>query len=188
MKQGNKMKKIFMFISSMSMLLSGVVIADNMMPPTGPYRSLEGDFTSYNKAFKNMQGAENIQRQNWLEDDMSITPERVKKRQDDMNNWNMQLNNQAVMQRGRQYMLQPNSMQQKNEMQRNQRQPVPMNPPIQAFIPQGVNPQLSQPQMNRMKQYFPTSRGPVYGPNVPPPAVRHNQNNPPLNQYPPMWR
>jgi len=73
----------------------------------------------------------------------------------------------------------------------NQRQMMPMNIPPKRVNPQAVNPQYTQPQINRMKQYFPAARGPVYGPNVPPPAGYNNPNygnNPPVNLYPPVWR
>ena len=156
------MKKILILIGSMSIFPPAIVVADNMLPPAGPYRSIENDISKPNNAINNMQGAED---------------------------------NKSLMQgqRRRQYMPQRNQMQNQNSnaMQWNQRRSAPMNVPAQRFVPQAVNPQLSQPQMNRMKQYFPTSRGPVYGPSVPPPGIRNNQNyqnTPPVNQYPPMWR
>jgi hypothetical protein len=193
MKQGNNMKKILMFIGSVTILSPSFLIAENMMPPAGPYRSIEGDVSTSNSAENNMHSAMDNQRQNRAREDLPEIPEWVKKRQADMNNWLKQQNNQAVMQRGGQYMPQPNPAQQHNQnaMQWNQRQPVPMNSPAQQRVPQAVNPQFSQPQINRMKQYFPASRGPVYGPNVPPPTNYNNpnyQNKPPVNQYPPMWR
>jgi len=146
MKQGNNMKKILMFISSVVALSPAILVADIMPPPAGPYRSIENA-----------------------------------------------INNQAAMQGHRQYMPQSNQRQNQNSkaMQWNQRQSAPRNVPAQRFVPQAAKPQLAQPQMNRMKQYFPASRGPVYGPNVPPQAMRNEQsyqNTPPVNQYPPMWR
>jgi len=162
MKQGNNMKKILILIGSMSIFCPAILVADNMLPPAGPYRSIENEVAKPNNIVGNMQDAKG---------------------------------NQAVMQGHRQYMPQSNQMQNQNNtnnvMQWNQRQQAPMNGRAQRFVPQAASPQLSQPQMNRMKQYFPASRGPVYGPNVPPPGIRNNQNyqnTPPVNQYPPMWR
>jgi len=193
MKQGNNMKKILMFIGSVSILSPGFLIAGNVLPPVGPYKSIESDASSINQVNKDMHSATSMQQQNIMRGDIQEIPEWVKQRQADKNSWLKQRNNQAVMQRGAQYVPQPNQLQNQhnNALQWNQRQSAPMNAPAQQFVPQTVNPQLSQSQMNRMKQYFPASRGPVYGPNVPPPAIRNNQNyqnTPPVSQYQPMWR
>jgi len=183
-----------MLIGSVAIMSPACLLAENMMPPAGPYKSIEGDSSSFNYARNNPQNAEGIQRQNIVREELSNIPEWVKKRQADMNNWLKQQNIQAAKQREEQYRYQPNSAPQSNQnaMQWNQRQPVPMNVPAQQQAPLAVNPQLQQQQqINRMKQYFPTSRGPVYGPNVPPPAIYNNPNyqrQVPVNQYPPMWR
>ena len=189
------MKKIaLIFISSVSVLVPGLSVAESMVPPSGPYRSIETDISSSSYAYEreNTNGAMDMQQERIQQDRSSAVPEWVKKRREDMVNWLKQQNNQASMQNANQYNHQPKPMQNNNPqaMQWNQAQP-PMNMPRQQMNPQAMNPQLSQPQMNRMKQYFPTSRGPVYGPNVPPPAIYNNpnyQNKPPVNQYPPMWR
>jgi len=193
MKQGKHMKKILIFISSVTLLSPGLLMAENMMPPSGPYRSIESDILTSDHARNNMHTAMDNQRLNNAQNELPEIPEWVRKRQEDMNNWHKQQNDQAAMQRRDQYMHQSNPVQQQNQnaMQWNQRPPVPMNMPGQSYAPQAVNPQPSQAQINRMKQYFPTSRGPVYGPNVPPPAIYNNpnyQNTAPVNQYPPMWR
>jgi len=184
-----------MFIGSVVIISPAYLVAQNMMPPAGPYKSIEGDSSSFNYTRNNPHSAEGIQRQNMVREELSNIPEWVKKRQADMNNWLKQQNIQAAKQREEQYRYQPNPLPQPNQhaMQWNQRQPAPMNVPAQQPVPPAVNPQLQQQQqqINRMKQYFPTSRGPVYGPNVPPPAVYGNpnfQNSAPVNQYPPMWR
>ena len=182
-----------MFIGSVSILSPGFLIAGNVLPPVGPYKSIEGEASSINQVNKDMHSATSMQQQNIMRGDIQEIPEWVKQRQADKNSWLKQRNNQAVIQRGGQYVPQPNQLQNQhnNALQWNQRQSAPMNAPAQQFVPQAVNPQLSQSQMNRMKQYFPASRGPVYGPNVPPPAIRNMQNYqnaPPVSQYQPMWR
>lgn len=193
MKQGNDMKKILLFIGSMTFMSSGYLMAGNMMPPAGPYESIEGDISSFNHEAQNANGASNFQQQNMPGNEQDDIPEWVKQRQVEMNNWLKQQNDQASRQRTEQPTYQSHPLQQGNQqtMQWNQRQVVPMNRTAPQLPPQAVNPQFSQPQPNRMNQYFPASRGPVYGPNVPPPPlynIPNYQNEPPVNQYSPMWR
>jgi len=190
-------KIILIFISSVSIVVPGFSIADTIAPPNGPYRSIEENTSSFNHADRdyhtnNMDSPTYIQKNSNPQRESTAVPEWVKRRQAGMSNWLEQQENQAAMQRREQYSYRSAPMQnQQARQQWEQRQAMPMNAPHQQINPQGENPQFSQPQTNRMKQYFPAARGPVYGPNVPPPAGYNNpnyQNKPPGNVYPPAWR
>ena len=184
---------ISIFILSISMLMPGVVISENMSPPSGPYRSAEIDSN---------------------EKSSGHVPEWVKQRQIEMNKWIEQSNKQAAeknksqpehnRQEKQQMMNRFNGGASKSPSQARGYPPMqwhpnnqpPMRMPVQSVHPQARQ-QPVQPNMNSMRQPFPMARGPVYGPNVPP-ATRYNYPNQnlkpnyqmqrPTNQPQPMWR
>ncbi|MCW8911245.1 MAG: hypothetical protein OQK76_11575, partial [Gammaproteobacteria bacterium] len=115
-------------------------------------------------------------------------PEWVKQRQAQMEQWMKQNNNQP----------QPEWLKQRQaQMEQMMQQPQSANHPWpqwnQNQRPPMPRPDIAAPQNNRNQQYFPSARGPVYGPGVPPPAFNGQpgyqaprQWNP--NPYPPVRR
>lgn len=187
------MKKILLLISLMTIISPELLMADNMLPPAGPYKSIRSDMSSFSPDRKNTNDVEILQRENIAVDEQIAIPEWVRQRQAEMDNWLKQQSVQASRQLVEQPLYQSHPVQPGNHqaMQWNQGQTFPVNGPVPQLPPQAVNPMFSQPQTNRMKQYFPASRGPVYGPNIPPPAIYNNQNyqnSQPVAPYPPMWR
>jgi len=115
-------------------------------------------------------------------------PEWVKQRQAQMEQWMKQNNNQPQPEWVKQRQAQMEQMMQPPQSANN-----PWSQWNQNQRPAMPRPDIAAPQNNRNQQYFPSARGPVYGPGVPPPAFNgqpgyqpQRQWNP--NPYPPVRR
>lgn len=197
--------------------LTGSVMAENNVPPSGPYRSInESDANSlsqYSRAVQ--QPAQDRSRPSMQTDSqpdqlnsnrqnsyLADIPEWVKQRRMEMEKIIAQQNNRQQFERPNLPLSRPDApewvkqqqAQMEQRMQRPNRPPPGWNnqPPPQWNRNQPPAPPMTghgpvgrpEPQANRMQQYFPSSRGPVYGPGAPPAGF----NNQPGYQRPPNWK
>ena len=202
-----------LLITTMAMALSQYVMAENnenSMPPAGPYQSsAETAQTNHDASsahpdqyMRNMPGQYSQEMPEWVKErraqmEQRMTqknnqpePEWVKQRQAQMEQWMKQNNNQPepewVRQRQAQMMQQPNMPQPQS---RNQQRPQWNQNPL----PPMPRPDMAPPQENRNQHYFPSARGPVYGPGVPPAGFNGQPGYQPPRQwnpnpYPPVRR
>ena len=168
-----------------------------------------------NQKLNNYQSSEPSQIQsNWNNQDQQPVevPEWVKKQRAEMEQWMKQQNNQPqpdwtnqppqqpeIPQWVKQRQAQMEQMMKQSNMpppQHWNNQPPQWNPNQYQPAPHpdvGINNQNMRPEFqdNRMQQYFPAARGPIYSPGVPPPGFQNPpgyQARGPWNQYPPAWR
>ena len=163
---------------------------ENVMPPTGPYRSQdEMRQTSvkpnlqFNPQLQNNQdysSARNSQfNRNAPATHPAPMPEWEMQRRAQMEQWMKQRQAQMDQQIKQPNMQPPQGW--NNQQPQNHKQ-------LQAMPHPNIGP---GPQNNRAQQYFPSARGPVYGPGGPPPGFNGQPGyQPPAqwNPYPPVRR
>ena len=198
-------KYISFFILSASISMSGIVVSDNMLPPSGPYRSYEVDVSE--KTSDDMQKLLNKHKSE------------INRLLEQKNKYNLQQQTHQSMAHinkahtDRRHADMPEWVR-KNQQTMNRFNELPPaqswgQPPVQwmpnnqssMIVPnQAVRPQLGQQQIQKniktIRPYDPMSRDTVNGYNVSP-AARYNypfqhmqpnyQIQRPMNQYKPMW-
>lgn len=148
------MKTRLVLMAVVAVTLTGSVIAENsgiLMPPPGPYRSMD-DVDQYSPMRNVQNDSKDEERQAYLSARSNqlnrSVPEWVRQRQPQMRN----------------------RMQQSNmpQVQTWSNQPSRWNYNQRPSMPNTYSGQMPVFQDNRMQQPFPSARGPVYGPSVPP--------------------
>jgi len=204
------MKTTYIFITAITVALSGSAMAENSQAPGGPYRSITEDTNtalSQNSAissqsgYKNKYDASQAQQLNraYQKPYSAEAPEWVKKRQAEMQNLIKQHNSRMQAERGNQRYQQPEIPQWVKQQQQQMEQRLKQ---LNMLPPQGWNKQ-SPPQWNQNqvppvrrpasaqfapnnKMNFPSAPGPVFRPGVAPPGFNNHPGN--RGTYPPAWR
>ena len=216
------MKKItFVLIGAMS--LSNSVFADSVNPPGGPYRSMPGveafisSMPELNEAVtKESNSSASAPVNNSVnKSHQNNEPDWRKQRENNMQVWqNPPINQQSqqwgmphynqtempdwvkqrqheMQQRMQQFHAQQQAQQQAQQENWEKRQAWNRNQPVQS---ESLNTQADTAQGDQVKQYFPSARGQVYGPQAVPPSyyARPRQHvyqaRRPMPQYTPRWK
>ena len=163
---------------------------ENVMPPTGPYRSQDEmrqtnvkPNPQFNPQLQNNQdysSARNSQfNRNAAAMNSAPMPEWETQRRAQMEQWMKQRQAQMDQQMKQSNMQPPQGWNNQQPQNHNQLQAMP-------------HPNMGPgPQNNRAQQYFPSARGPVYGPGGPPPGFNGQPGYQPpqqWNPYPPVRR
>jgi hypothetical protein len=201
---------ISLFVTALTLILAGLAVAENSLPPGGPYRSINkiDQFNlpqnktpelrpdQGNKYTPSQAGQLNNGFQNPYIDD---APEWVKQRQAEMNKLIKQNNSRVQAGSGVQDSTQPEIPEWVKQRQAQMQQWVKQQPNVpprnwRKQAPpqwnQNRDPFMRNPNQapvspnNRM--YFPSARGPVFGPGTVPPGFNNHPGN--RNAYPPAWR
>jgi len=204
------MNTTYIFITAITVALSGFAMAENSQAPGGPYRSITEDTktaVSQNSAissqsgYKNKYDASQAQQLNraYQNPYADEAPEWVKKRQAEMQNLIKQHNSRMQSERENQRFQQPEIPQWVKQQQQQMEQRLKQ---LNVLPPQGRNnqppPQWNPNQVppvrhpasgqfapnNRMN--FPSAPGPVFRPGVAPPGFNNQPGN--SRRYPPAWR
>ena len=186
-------------ITALAMAFTDSAIADdseNIMPPSGPYRSLSDirQSSTYPQDASAIPQNPNYpsgrQRQNTGKmpgQHADEIPDSEKQRMMQMEQWMKQQMNQSQAEMMNQHKAMMDQRRQQFNLPAPQMQPN--TPPLWNHnqIPPMPHPDSGQLNMqnNNTQQYFPSARGPVYGPGVPPPGF--NGQPGPGYQHPQQW-
>ncbi|MDH5570189.1 MAG: hypothetical protein OEY89_00395 [Gammaproteobacteria bacterium] len=194
---------ITLFITAITLTLALPAVAEDSLPPSGPYKSIN-DTEQYNLPrditrspyHKNMDKPAVMQPGQYSYTDR--VPEWVIKRQAEMQNMRMPFNGATNTGNGNQTFQQPEIPEwvkqrqaQIEQWHKQSNRPVQgwnnQQPPQwgQAYQPSMRNPNNAQlpPTNNR---YYPPVPGPVYRQGTQPPVFNNHPGN--NNAYPPVWR
>lgn len=187
--------------AAIALLISATVNADNSVPPSGPYRSLNsaqpmGMAQNYDMNRNMPQPAAG--EPEWVQQRKAEIEEmRQKEQKRQQEEWQklqaLQLEHQKKM---AEQMNQRQAQMQQWMEENRANMPQPVMPGRDQLAYQKADPYKqpsfnARPPQNPPQQFFPNARGPIYGPNVAPPQYQQGPAyRGPQYQggYPPMWR